>query len=754
MSVIKDSVFYGRALLSNLRYWSAGSWRRTQPQPRWPGRVPPDFFGICVASAADAATDDYVIARLRELALEHLRLDFSYVSRGGAAERFLKRLLDESFRVCLHLVPPAEEVRAWPDPQALERWRDFVAQTLAAYGSRLELVEIGATVNRRRWSGYAPSTFFLGWQIAWQEARRLGVRLAGPNVTDFEPFYNIAILDELRRRGQLPDLHSDNLFVERAGEPEAFDHKILGRRLAGLVSCNLLRKAQLLQDIGAWAGAPEMICSHVAWSLRRIARQQADIEEKQADYLARYACLAAAAGALRRVYWGPLIGQREGLIDDGTAIYPEIPQVTFYANLPGRLEEYRPRPAFAAIQTATRFLSGTFFQRRRVSVAGLEILEFSDVPSLQGRPGRSMHVIWTRDAQGIEAAACYPPATLSTAEIYSRAGVKLAQPPALFTESPLYLIFDAALPSAGLGLPIALQPAAPALSAARFAAQPATSYAPLSGPGLVGFYLAESAGHKIELAALLDLALAAEQAQAAPPAATTILRDSRNRVWSVALSGAGRGRRAVVKQFKPRCFIRRLLQQHKPNRALRSWNSAQELLRRGIATPAPLAVLYAPIRSSAANSYYICRAFENSWSVREAFNAFSAGATQFQGKATMEFYKALARFLKTMHDRGAFHRDLSAGNLLFQSAPESELEFALIDTARARFYPRPLGLRQRLCDLIRLCHPLYWPGRRIFVTTYLQLLGRSFRIWLKTPFVYYDLKHWLKRAFKKLRRRR
>jgi len=120
--------------------------------------------------------------------------------------------------------------------------------------------------------GLLARRFFAAWQIAWEEARGRNLKIAGPNVTDFEPAYNAGWLGEFRHTGMLPGVHTDNLFVERATEPETFDHKIAGKRLARLFRFNLVRKAQLLQDIGAWAGVPTLMCTHVTWSLRRIDR--------------------------------------------------------------------------------------------------------------------------------------------------------------------------------------------------------------------------------------------------------------------------------------------------------------------------------------------------------------------------------------------------------------------------------------------------------------------------------------------------
>jgi hypothetical protein len=47
----------------------------------------------------------------------------------------------------------------------------------------------------------------------------------------------------------------------------------------------------------------------------------------------RYLALAASSGALRRVYWGPLICSRDGLVDDGVEGYPEIDQDSHYESV-------------------------------------------------------------------------------------------------------------------------------------------------------------------------------------------------------------------------------------------------------------------------------------------------------------------------------------------------------------------------------------------------------------------------------------
>lgn len=786
-----------------LAYFGSGRWRRaTSPLPHKASRVPDDFLGLCVANAPESACDDYVIARLNELNIRHVRLDFTYADRNAFTERLLDRLLAEHFRVCLHLVQPREEASALRDrPEAAERWREFVGDMLDRYGRRVELIEIGSTCNRRKWSGYTPARFLIAWQIAWEEARGRDLSIAGPNITDFEPAYNAGWLGELRRGGVAPGVHTDNLFVERATEPETFDHKIAGRRLAKLLRFNLVRKAQLLQDIGAWAGVPTLMCTHVTWSLRRIARFLENVEEKQADYLARYVCLAAASGALARVYWGPLIGQREGLIDDGTVDYPEIPHVTYYEQAHGIIQNYHLRPAFKTLQTVNRLLAGATFKRRLATGAGLEILEFepnaecpdggirnqkSQItnPQLEAAP-QLLHAVWTTDGNGASAAACYAPEIISRATIYNRDGQRLERAPRMFTESPVFLVWPAStwnaeLQALSVGKTGKDQPPehshsklenAPRsmlhasrptiLPGFRFAHKPGWDFdivrPATNAMALGGIYLAENDKATVDIPALLDMlgqsnAECKDQRSEVGNQKATILRAARNTVWSLSAPWDA-ARTIVIKEFKNRSIFRRILDCGKPNKARRSWNGAQELLRRGLQTPTPLACLE-PGRTSTGNTkagYYICEAFAPAWSARDVFSTFSKGAPEFQGYSANDWYGAIAVFLQKLHTRGVYFRDLSAGNLLARRTSAGTLEFALIDTARARFYPRSLGLRLRLCDLMRLCHPLIWPSRRIFVEQYLTHNGRRFSWWMRMPFWYYDNKHRLKNALKKIR---
>lgn len=697
-------------------------------QPRLPVSLPADFFGVCVASSEDPACDDYVVARLRELGLSCVRVDYGYDSPGGFVERFVGRLVDEGFRVALHLVAPRRATESLAEPGGAERWREFVRDTFTRFGGGAELFEIGSTVNRRRWSGLTVPLFLRAWDIAWEEAQRRDLLLAGPNVTDFEPFYNTAILHALRKRGRLPVIHTDNLFVERATEPEAFDHKILGHWWAPRIKVNTIKKASLLGAIGRWAGVPRTASMHVSWSLRRIRRVLEDAEEQQADYVTRYCCLAAASGGLQRVYWGPLIGQREGLIDDGTTFFPEVFHVTFYGRANGKVSDYRIRPAFRAFQAVVRFLAGTTFTRKVPANGSLEILEFQSA-------ARTLHAVWCRNGDCAAAADCYSAEVLGAAEVFDRAGAPLAVAPGLFTQRPTYLRWETTTS-------IRLGPSPGSMAGVRLAARSAAEYAPTKQPDWRGLVLARLAGNDTDPAALLPGRLAPMDS-----AAVKVLRNKRNRVWSVPTPWDTR-HKLVVKHFRPATGLRGWLQRFKPGKALRSWNGAHELLRRGIPTPQPVAWLEHPAQPHAHESYYLCEAFEGSSSARQAFYAFNNGAAEFLGAPAADLFQRIATLLAKMHGRGVFYRDLSAGNLLLRRMDDGNLEFALIDTGRARVGVKSLCIRQRLADLMRLCHPLAWNGREQFLRAYFGEAGIRFAGWMRLAFHYYDWKHGVKKMLR------
>jgi len=573
----------------------------------------------------------------------------------------------------------------------------FVETLLDRYPS-IALAEIGSTWNRRKWAGLPRASYLAFWRAAHESASRREIPVAGPNVSDFEPFWNAGLLQMLQDQGVGPDWHSFDLLTERAGEPENWDPKVLGRRLAPVLKLDLVKKARLLASMSSRFGISRTMSSHSCWSLRRIGRLTDDVEEKQADYLARYCCLAAASGALSRLYWGPLIGQREGLIDDGTTEYPARPHVAFYGQVPGQVSNYRRRPAFHAFEAVTRLLRDSRCLSKSPSRQELQIHEFES-------RDRVVHAVWTRDRRRAVLSNCYDGAALASACILTRDGTAVLRLTKLINESPLYLSWPKAQ--------------------ARTVRENARVLADLTFSRSVpdSIFLAEDRSG----------------ASTAPTMVTrlpdtnegwTTLRNGRNRVLLGKIEGVADS--VVVKQFGKK----------NRSRALRSWNAANELIRRGIPTPEPVGFSEA---KDSVPSWYACRQFDG-MPVRRVFEALAAGSASYVDVPAREMFRAIVACLAHMHRRGVYFRDLSAGNLLvaFRPGPE-ELEFALIDTARARFRVKAVSRLDRMNDLKRLVHPLDWRSRRELLDAYRDAADVAPPVWLtEVLFAAYDFKHWVK----------
>lgn len=699
-------------------------------------RVPDDFSGIGVAAAADPAHDDHQLALLARLGVRHVRLDFTYGDADGPAGRLLERLAQAGHRITLHLLQPFEEARRMPDSTAGERWRAFIAATLARYGGQIEVIEATSTVNRKRWAGYTLDGLLAAWSIAWEEVRRAGLPLAGPSITDFEPVYNVGLLALLRERGQLPDLHADNLFSERCTEPERWDHKILGHRLAALIRFNLVKKAHLLARIGTSAGVPELISPAAFWTLPRIARLLPDSEHKQADYLARYFLLCAASGALRRAAWGPLVCHREGLVDDGAQPYPALERITHYAAVTG--PGLRERPAFAAFAAFNRLIPGTTYEGRLNRDQGLEVHAFSDA-------GQHLHAIWTINGRAAALPDLYEAADLARARIFDRDGAELSGSAALetrlatlvVTERPLYLRWPASHRPA-------LRPGASLLPGVAVHAH---------GAGLLYYYRNGDwhgmvrAADGLEADALIH---ALHPDHIGGPSRSDTLRHARNAIWTVPDPRAP-GDKLVVKQPVKHHLHKKLLDRLKPSKARRSWNGACELQRRGLGTAAPVAWFEQRSGRDLTRNWYVCEHVDGQLSAGSLFSAYARGEAQHAGITPDAAYPALAAFLLRLHASGVFFRDLSGGNILLQPQPGGTLAFKLIDTARIRLYPQGVPLRSRMADLARACHKLHPAGREAFMACYLQALGRRFTPWQRAGFALYDLKAAFKRRLRKTR---
>ncbi len=693
-------------------------------------QVPDAFAGVGVAAAEDPEVDDWLIARLQETGIRHVRLDFSYGDASRPAARLLDRLLSAGYKVILHLIQPADRARSMASSEAVRgEWQRFVVETLDRFGVRVEIIEIGSTVNRKRWAGYSLAGFVSMWDVAWKEVRARGLTLAGPSVTDFEPPWNVGLLALLCERGQLPDLHTDNLFAERSTEPERFDHKILGRRMAGMLKFNLIKKARLLARVGADYGVPRLISPAAFWTLPRIERQLPHSEEKQADYLTRYMVLCAASGAVERAWWGPLVCHREGLIDNGERPYPALERITHYAGVEGTVTDLRVRPALHALQAFASLVPGACYEGRLNESEGLEVHAFRSRERL-------VHIVWTINGRAAALDELYSQTDLADAEYRDRDG-RVEPPEAasrmLVCESPRYILWPAdrrVMMKAGANL------------------MPGCALAVHDRKQLRPYAYRDACWHGIVLAASFEeyqqLVRNLHPKKLAVPDRHGSLRYARNVIWKVADPRTEAGLLVVKKPLRMPAY-RRLLDRSKPVKGLRSWSGTCELRRIGVDAAAPVAYFEATDDASRTENFYICEYVPTDVSVREVVAALNRGENCFADVSAQDVLRELAHYVLRMHNGGFFFRDLSSGNIPVKSSGHGGILSSLSDTGRIRMYPQGVPLWQRLSDLARICNKLQKVGRNDFLAAYFSAMGRGMAWFMWLPFALYDVKVWAKR---------
>jgi O-antigen ligase/tRNA A-37 threonylcarbamoyl transferase component Bud32 len=315
----------------------------------------------------------------------------------------------------------------------------------------------------------------------------------------------------------------------------------------------------------------------------------------------------------------------------------------------------------------------------------------------------------------------YDDADLRNAHAFSRDGSRLGSVPSLFTESPVYLVWNASarvIVKAGASVIESVRVHAPGARSLVFRKTSRSfGLSPVNMPHAYSPEALDASGDAV------------------------VLRDRRNKVWHLP-DPSGGGGRLVVKRVRIAGAHKRLIQRWRPGRALMSWNGAQELLRRGIPTPAPVA--FDQPHDKLKDGHYVCRYVTPDASMRQVFEGLKRGRKHFLRIDDSTWYQSLAEFISNMHRRGVYFRDLSPGNILVVRRDDGCPGFTLIDTARARFHSHAVSAACRLRDLRRALHPLHWAGRKRFLAIYAEHSGMKYSAAMLWPLLRYDIKHYLK----------
>lgn len=268
------------------------------------------------------------------------------------------------------------------DRQALlepDSWRALLESVIPRIADHVEEIEIGHAINRVKWGLWSSLDYLQLIQPALDLQRDYPrIRLTGPACIDFEYAPVIAALNTLPKEVKLAAL-SHHLYVDRRGYPENFQG-----------SFSSLEKCALLKAIAEWSPRSEnrVIVSEVNWPVKGTSvwspvgagyetpegrrNPPGETERDCADYMLRYYLLALCSGHVDKVYWWRLSAHGYGLVDDR--------------------DNWRKRPAFAALAFFLRTLGQAEFVGRRKALDNCYVLEFS-------RSGSSILVAWSASGE-------------------------------------------------------------------------------------------------------------------------------------------------------------------------------------------------------------------------------------------------------------------------------------------------------------------------------------------------------------------
>lgn len=193
---------------------------------------------------------------------------------------------------------------------------------------------------------------------------------------------------------------------------------------------------------------------------------------------------------------------------------------------------------------------------------------------------------------------------------------------------------------------------------------------------------------------------------------TVVLKDSRTTtVAELTLPVDGRPRRVIYKRFNRKKWLDPLLCLVRPSRGWRAWQAGQHLASRGVPTPRNLAYIrrakagprWLPHQFLPHETYLLTAKAEPAITLAEFLDRVLPALDPDRRRAAVRsMTRALARLVRTLHDRSLSQRDLKAANILIEGDPLApEPALSLIDLVGVELQ-HPLSRRRRVQNLARL----------------------------------------------------
>ena len=724
-------------LYTNLKYLSefllfyARSSLRHTEKADTPHVVPENLIGVNIASNENEETDKYILEKIQDLGVKNLRIYFTYQDLNNHKARLLKKLKHFSGSIIVNLSPPPKDAINISSEHGIMAWKNFINKFFNDFKEISFAVEIGSTINRPSWTKLSFKSFFMIWTTTYSMCRIHKRTIIGPNITDFEPFINFGVYKSLQSKHQLPDEISNNLFMERTIEPEPFDHRIFLRKYPKLFKFDIYKKSALYKVIADHFNIKSLISPCAFWSKKRVNRLIQHPNLQRSKYVTRYFALMAAKGDFSKIFWGPLICDREGLISNGIKEpdYPNLEQVTYYKETRGQISDFKIKKMYYALHFFNATIPGAKFIKDFSHDQNIHILEFE-------KNNQIIHILWTQNNLIEDIKIHYHLYDLNNGQYKDHLGNDIETPNTI-TENPIYIFWNKS------HQPNLIQ--TPKVSNHYFIHHDPENYFFLHDAKWDGLI---KANNKVELNSFLT---ACHPSKLDSHDKKDSLRLSRNAVWIHDIPNFGK---VVIKKPAHIYPHKLFLDRHRPNKSIRAWNGANALLAKGINTVTPLAVFSKKNDKTGLENYYISL-HSDAYNFNDLAVHFKTQNT-FKGLSKRHIFERCAHFINDMHGRGLFFNDLSAGNL-FININDKNFDFELIDTGRVKNFYSHLSFqsrkKQRMKDIVRLLNKFDWETRNIFLKYYFQLNNQYLSLLDKLSLIKYDIFVETKRFRKKIQKK-
>ena len=336
-------------------------------------KIPSHFFGLSL-TIEDLIEDPIGVV---EMCRQHKIRDVTLLIPSNRISEFSPTFMDDlvghDIKFNLKLVLVDQE-------DIYLQWRELLDLTLLGYQPHIASIEIEMT----SFSKEALHAFLNIWAMTFNMARLKKIKVAGPSMPSFSPFFNDMVFKLLKDKYQLPDIHTVNLTNEMDKEPELIYSNFLIPKLGKLFKFNLIKKLALIQRI---AESFNIKTIYAAIELKR---------HEITSYTLRAISLLIASGRLTKLYLPYrnaegilfLIDRMEGMTYLG-ALFHDVP---------------------------------------------FEIHHFKN-------DKEQMHAIWTRDDKTINPESFYHIEDIYAAKIYDSHGDIIDRTQFKITDTPIYLVW-------------------------------------------------------------------------------------------------------------------------------------------------------------------------------------------------------------------------------------------------------------------------------------------------------------------------